>query len=100
MNAELAEEDMAGEARASVRKERSGCVVSDAMDKTIVVMIEIKRAHPLYGKRVKKRSKIFVHDEKNEAKVGDIVRVEETRPLSLKKRWRLVGIESRAETDE
>lgn len=74
------------------RKRREGIVVSDKMDKTIVVQgVELVR-HPFYGRVVRKRSRFKVHDEKNEAKVGDKVVIEETRPLSRDKRWRLAGI--------
>lgn len=74
------------------RKERVGRVISDKMDKTIVVVVETKKKHTLYGKRVQYSKKFKVHDENNEAKVGDIVRIMETRPLSKDKRWRLVEI--------
>lgn len=84
-----------GVTRKTRRKERSGRVVSDAMDKTIVVELRDKRPHPFYRKLVRYTKKLYAHDEKNEAKTGDIVNVEETRPLSRKKRWRLVGIVSR-----
>ena len=87
------------EKRKSSRKERSGRVVSDAMDKTIVVVAESKRADPVYGKTVRHHKRLYVHDEKNEARTGDQVRVSETRPLSKKKRWRLVKIEARGEQD-
>jgi small subunit ribosomal protein S17 len=74
------------------RKVRVGKVVSDKMDKTIVVAVEERIAHPLYGKTVRRTKKFKAHDEHNEAKVGDIVRIMETRPLSKEKRWRLVEI--------
>lgn len=77
------------------RKRREGRVVSDAMDKTIVVLVERRVRHPLYGKELRRFSKFYVHDEKNEARVGDTVRIEETRPLSRLKRWRLVEIVTR-----
>jgi small subunit ribosomal protein S17 len=77
------------EQRTSRRKVRVGKVVSDKMDKTIVVSVETYRRHPLYGKRVKYTKKFKAHDELNQAKVGDIVRIVETRPLSKEKRWRL-----------
>ena len=85
------------EKKKSSRKERSGRVVSDSMDKTIVVVAESKRPDPMYGKMVRHSKRLHVHDEKNEAKIGDQVRVVETRPLSKKKRWRLVKIEVRSE---
>lgn len=78
------------------RKQRTGVVVSNAMQKTIVVRVELKRRHPLYGKEIRQFKKFHAHDEKNEAKVGDKVAICETRPLSKLKRWRLVGILERA----
>jgi len=78
------------------RKTRVGMVVSDKMDKTIVVAIEDRIQHPLYKKIVKSTYKLKAHDEKNEAGVGDRVRVMETRPLSRDKRWRLVEIVEKA----
>ena len=74
------------------RQERQGKVVSSAMDKTIVVKVEMTKAHPRYKKVVRRSVKFHAHDEGNEAKVGDIVRIVETRPLSATKRWRLVEI--------
>ncbi len=74
------------------RKERIGQVVSVAMDKTIVVKVERRLRHPLYGKELRLAKKLYAHDEKNEAKRGDHVRIAETRPLSRLKRWRLVEI--------
>lgn len=76
----------------SSRKTFVGTVVSDKNDKTITVMIETYRRHPLYGKRIKNTKKFTVHDENNEAKAGDIVEIMETRPLSATKRFRLVRI--------
>ena len=78
------------------RKTRVGVVVSDKMDKTIVVAIEYNVKHKLYGKIVKKTYKLKAHDENNECKIGDTVKVMETRPLSKDKRWRLVEIIERA----
>jgi small subunit ribosomal protein S17 len=83
--------------RTTRRKVRIGRVVSDKMDKTIVVAVETHKRHPLYGKRVKYTKKFKAHDENNSAKVGDIVKIMETRPLSKEKRWRLVEIIERAE---
>jgi len=80
----------------NLRKTRVGKVVSDKMDKTIVVAIEDHVKHPLYKKIVKKTYKLKAHDEKNECGIGDTVRVMETRPLSKDKRWRLVEIIERA----
>lgn len=78
------------------RKVMQGVVVSDKMDKTIVVLVEDRVKHPLYGKVMTKSSRIKVHDEGNTAGIGDRVRVMETRPLSAQKRWRLVEIIERA----
>ena len=78
------------------RKSRVGMVVSDKMDKTIVVALEDTVKHPLYGKSVKRTKKVKAHDEANECNVGDKVRIMETRPLSRDKRWRLVEIVERA----
>ncbi|MFS8629572.1 MAG: 30S ribosomal protein S17 [Bacillales bacterium] len=78
------------------RKVYTGRVVSDKMDKTITVLVETYKKHPLYGKRVKYSKKYKAHDEHNEAKVGDIVRIMETRPLSRTKRFRLVEIVEKA----
>ena len=77
------------------RKVRVGVVVSDKANKTIVVKVERRLAHPLYGKSVARSKKYHVHDENNEYKVGDTVRIVETRPLSKTKRWRAVGLVSR-----
>jgi small subunit ribosomal protein S17 len=78
------------------RKERRGVVVSDAMDKTIVVRIDVVQKHERYGKVVRRSSKLHAHDEQNAAGVGDLVRVVETRPLSATKRWRLLEILEKA----
>ena len=80
----------------NLRKTRVGVVVSDKMDKTIVVAVRDNVRQPLYIKIVKKTYKLKAHDEKNDAKIGDTVRVMETRPLSKDKRWRLVEIMERA----
>ena len=76
----------------NLRKTRTGVVVSDKMDKTIVVAAKFKEKHPIYGKFVQKSKKYHAHDENNECSVGDTVRLMETRPLSKTKRWRLVEI--------
>jgi small subunit ribosomal protein S17 len=81
------------------RKERVGVVVSDVQDKTIVVNVDRRKQHPLYKKVVRVSKKFTAHDENNEAKKGDTVRIVETRPLSKQKRWRLLEIISRAEQD-
>lgn len=80
----------------SERKIRMGKVVSDKMEKTIVVAVEDSVNHPLYGKIVRRTTKFKAHDENNEAKIGDVVRIMETRPLSKEKRWRLVEIVEKA----
>ena len=80
----------------NLRKTRIGKVVSDKMDKTIVVAVENHVKHPLYGKIVKKTYKLKAHDENNECVIGDTVKVMETRPLSKDKRWRLVSIVEKA----
>lgn len=82
------------------RKVRKGTVVSDAMAKTVVVSVERLVAHPLYGKRVKRRKKYHAHDEGNEFRNGDIVVIEETRPLSKKKRWRVVELVARSDRED
>ena len=76
----------------NLRKTRIGVVTSNKMTKTITVAVERKVKHPIYGKFVKKTSKFHAHDEKNEASIGDLVKIMETRPLSKTKRWRLVEI--------
>ena len=80
----------------NLRKERIGVVVSNKMDKSIVILVERKVKHPKYGKFVKKSTKFMAHDEKNDANMGDTVRIMETRPLSKNKCWRLVEIIERA----
>ncbi len=79
------------------RKERVGMVVSNKPDKTVTVSVETLVRHPLYKKRVRRSKRFMVHDERNEARVGDTVRIIETRPISARKRWRLANIVSRAE---
>ena len=78
------------------RKVREGLVVSDKMDKTVVVEVEDRVKHPLYGKVIRRTSKVKAHDEQNSAGIGDRVRLMETRPLSATKRWRLVEILEKA----
>lgn len=82
--------------RTALRKERVGIVVSDKMDKTITVAVQRQIKHPIYGKFIKKTTKLFAHDEQNDAREGDVVRIMETRPLSKKKRWRLAEVVQRA----
>jgi small subunit ribosomal protein S17 len=79
------------------RKVRVGSVVSDKMDRTIVVSVERRFAHPLYGKQVTRHKRYYAHDQDNEARLGDVVRIMETRPLSKNKRWRLVQVIRRSE---
>ncbi|MBM7655960.1 30S ribosomal protein S17 [Neobacillus cucumis] len=78
------------------RKVYTGRVVSDKMDKTVTVLVETHKKHPLYGKRVKYSKKYKAHDEQNQAKIGDVVRIMETRPLSATKRFRLVEVVEKA----
>ena len=80
----------------NLRKERTGVVISNKMDKSITVAIKWKEKHPIYGKFVNKTKKYHAHDEKNECQIGDTVRIMETRPLSKTKRWRLIEIIERA----
>jgi len=79
------------------RKVREGLVVSDKMDKTVVVAIETKKVHPLYKKAVKVTRKYKAHDENNDCKIGDTVKIIETRPLSREKRWRVIEVISKRE---
>ena len=83
-------------AERNLRKTRIGLVVSNKMTKTIVVTVERRVKHPIYGKFVKKTTKFHAHDEKNECTIGDMVRIMETRPLSKTKRWRLVEVLEKA----
>jgi small subunit ribosomal protein S17 len=78
------------------RKVRLGTVLSDRMNKTVIVGVERRVAHPMYGKRVVRTKKFYAHDEASEAKQGDLVRIVETRPLSKQKRWRVVEIVEKA----
>ena len=86
----------AAEAARGRRKVREGYVVSDKMDKTVVVAVEDRVKHPLYGKVMRRTSKVKAHDEQNQCGVGDTVRIVETRPLSATKRWRVVQIVDKA----
>jgi small subunit ribosomal protein S17 len=83
-------------AERAMRKTRVGLVVSDKMQKTVVVAIERRVPHPVYGKMMTRTTRLKAHDEENQAKAGDTVRIMETRPMSKDKRWRLVEIVSRA----
>ena len=87
--------EVADEGGRGRRKVRVGVVTSDRMDKTVTVSVERRFAHPLYGKGVKRTKKYHAHDENNEYKVGDTVRITETRPLSKTKRWRVVELMDR-----
>ncbi len=80
----------------NLRKTRQGVVVSNKMDKTVVVAAKFKEKHPIYGKFISKTKKYYAHDEKNDSHVGDTVLIMETRPLSKLKRWRVVEIVERA----
>ncbi len=80
----------------NLRKERIGVVVSSKMDKSIVVAVKRKVKHPIYGKFVNKTTKLYAHDENNTCGIGDVVKIQETRPLSKLKRWRLVEIIEKA----
>ena len=80
----------------NLRKERTGLVTSAAMNKSIVVVVERKIKHPVYGKFIKKSNKFMAHDEKDECGIGDTVRIMETRPLSKSKRWRLAEVIEKA----
>ncbi len=82
------------------RKTRFGRVVSDKMDKTVVVAVETPRRHPLYRKTIRRAVKYKAHDEKNQCRVGDMVRIVETRPLSKEKRWRVAEIITKGEVAE
>lgn len=76
-----------GKAKQTVRMQKVGKVVSDRMEKTVVVSVDYVKRHPIYHKRIRRTSKFMAHDEQNSCKTGDIVRIEETRPLSKNKRW-------------
>jgi small subunit ribosomal protein S17 len=82
------------ESRQAIRKQRSGTVVSISGDKSVVVRVETRRRHPVYSKVVRTHRKFHAHDEKNEAKIGDKVQIEESRPYSKLKRWRVVKVEA------
>lgn len=88
---------MAEVATKTVRKEFIGVVVSDKMEKTVVVAVENRKTHPLYGKIIKRTLRVKAHDEENQCAVGDVVRIVETRPLSKEKRWRVAEIVSKAQ---
>lgn len=92
----MSEADALAGARRDRRKVREGTVVSNAMDKTAVVAVTERVRHPRYIKTVRRTARIFAHDEQNDLRVGDRVRVQETRPLSKRKRWRVVEVLERA----
>jgi ribosomal protein uS17 len=92
----FAPEEEAEDKGRNERKSRVGLVTSNKMDKTIAVEIQRRLQHPIYGKYVKKSKKLIAHDENNECQIGDLVRIMETRPLSRRKRWRLVTILEKA----
>ncbi len=96
VEAEHAEHDVRDVDARGYRKSRRGYVISDKMDKTIVVEVEDRVKHPLYGKVIRRTSKVKAHDEANSAGIGDLVLINETRPLSATKRWRLVEILEKA----
>ncbi|PRZ42032.1 SSU ribosomal protein S17P [Antricoccus suffuscus] len=96
MAEEIKDSDVGHGGGRNYRKVRSGIVVSDKMDKTVVVQIEERFKHALYGKVLRRSSKLKVHDENNEAGIGDRVRLMETRPVSATKRWRLVEVIEKA----
>ena len=80
----------------NLRKSRTGVVTSNKMDKTITVSVERRIQHPIYGKFLKKTKKLMAHDEQNECQIGDVVRIDEIRPLSKNKKWRLVEVLEKA----
>ena len=92
----MAEESTEATSRPNPRKMREGVVQSNKMDKTAVVIVTDRVRHPLYRKTMQRTTKLYVHDENNDLNEGDVVRVQETRPLSKQKRWRLVEILERA----
>jgi small subunit ribosomal protein S17 len=96
MNAAIATQSQTATQRGTGRKTKTGRVVSDKMDKTIVVSVERLSRHPLYKRVIRLTTKFKAHDERNEARVGDTVLIEESRPLSATKRWRLIEIVARA----
>jgi small subunit ribosomal protein S17 len=92
----MADTENTTESRANGRKVREGIVTSSAMDKTIAVTVTDRVRHPLYGKTMQRSTKLYAHDEANDAQAGDRVRIAETRPLSKLKRWRLLEVLERA----
>lgn len=95
--AKASEKVVASGKETTMQRSVTGRVVSDSMNKTIVVQIERKVKHPLYGKYVRRFSKMYAHDEENSCKIGDLVQIEQSRPLSKTKRWKLIEILQRVE---
>lgn len=93
----MADKEQEGVLQRGRRKVMVGKVVSDKMDKTVVVLVERLQMHPLYGRVMKRSKKLVAHDEKNQCHVGDLIKVMETRPLSRRKRWRVVEIQEKAQ---
>jgi len=93
----MADQEQGGVLQRGRRKVMVGKVVSDKMDKTVVVLVERLQMHPLYGRVMKRSKKLVAHDEKNQCHVGDLIKVMETRPLSRRKRWRVVEIQEKAQ---
>jgi small subunit ribosomal protein S17 len=93
----MADQEQEGVLQRGRRKVMVGKVVSDKMDKTVVVLVERLQMHPLYGRVMKRSKKLVAHDEKNQCHVGDLIKVMETRPLSRRKRWRVVEIQVKAQ---
>ncbi|KPL18522.1 MAG: 30S ribosomal protein S17 [candidate division Zixibacteria bacterium SM23_81] len=93
----MADQEQGGVLQRGQRKVMVGKVVSDKMDKTVVVLVERLQMHPLYGRVMKRSKKLVAHDEKNQCHVGDLIKVMETRPLSRRKRWRVVEIQEKAQ---
>jgi small subunit ribosomal protein S17 len=96
----MSDSETVSPAREHQRKERLGSVVSAKQQKTIVVQVDRSYSHPVYKKVMKSKKKYYAHDEQNEAHVGDVVRITETRPLSKLKRWRLVEVVRKAKLDD
>ncbi len=90
------EEEINMEVKVSNKKQRVGVVASNKMDKSITVLVERRIKHPIYGKYVKKSKKFMAHDEANEANIGDTVKIEESRPLSKRKKWKLIEVIEKA----
>lgn len=90
------EEEINMEVKVSNKKQRVGVVSSNKMDKSITVLVERRIKHPMYGKYVKKSKKFMAHDEANEANIGDTVKIEESRPLSKRKKWKLIEVLEKA----